>query len=59
MDLSVNATAASSQQAANTQGAVQAQVLRKVLDMESQQGADLARLVQQAAGVGQSVDFRA
>ncbi len=59
MDLSVNATAAASQQAANTQGAVQLQVLRKVLDMESQQGADLARMVQQAAGVGQSVDYRA
>jgi hypothetical protein len=48
-----------SQQMATTQTEVQNAVLRKVLDMESQQGSDLARLIQQAAGLGRGVDFQA
>jgi hypothetical protein len=47
------------QQMASTQNALQMQVLKKVLDMQSQQGSDLARMVQQAAGLGQSADFLA
>ena len=47
------------QQMAATQGELQTQVLKKVLDLETQQGADIARMVQQAAGIGQNMDFRA
>jgi hypothetical protein len=47
------------QQAALTQGTVQIGVLRKVLDIEAQQGVDLARMMQQAAGLGRAVDFQA
>jgi hypothetical protein len=47
------------QQMAATQTDVQTQVLRKVLDLESQQGVDLARMMQQAAGLGRGVDFQA
>jgi len=51
-------TAASS--AAQVQAQVQAQlgvsVLRRSLDIEAQQGAQLAQMVAQAAGVGQRVD---
>jgi len=50
---------AAGQQLAITQNAVQIQVLKKALDIQSQQGADLARMVQQAAGVGRGVDFQA
>jgi hypothetical protein len=34
-------------------------VLRKVLDTSSQQGADLAKMVDQAGGVGQRIDLYA
>lgn len=54
-------TAASS--AAQVQAQVQAQlgvsVLRKSLDIEAQQGAQLAQMLAQVAGVGQRVDQNA
>lgn len=59
MDISTAAVAASSQQLAYAQNAVQIQVLKKVLDIQSQQGAQLALMMQQAAGLGRGVDFQA
>jgi Putative motility protein len=57
--MDVTAAASVSQQLANTQYSAQMLVLKKVLDIESQQGVDLARLVQQAAGLGRSADYQA
>lgn len=59
MDITTAAFAASSQQLAYAQNAVQIQVLKKVLDIQSQQGAQLALMMQQAAGLGRGVDFQA
>ena len=48
----------SASQVQATQGEFQVAILRRVLDMESREGADLARLVQQAAGLGRGVDVQ-
>lgn len=56
MDISVSAV--TDQQAAITQNTVQIQVLKRVLDVQAQQGAELARMVQQAAGLGQGMDVQ-
>lgn len=42
-----------------TQAAVGVQVLRKVLDFQTQQGEQLAQLVAQAGGVGTRLDVQA
>ncbi len=43
---------------AQTQGEFATSVLKKVLDQNAEQGAQLARLVASAGGVGQNVDTR-
>lgn len=42
-----------------TQNEFATRVLKKVLDASTQQGADLAKLVDQSGGVGQRVDLYA
>ena len=42
-----------------TQNELATRVLRKVLDVSAEQGADLARMIDQQAGVGQRVDLYA
>ncbi|MBI4912603.1 MAG: putative motility protein [Acidobacteria bacterium] len=42
-----------------TQAAFSMQVMRKVLDFQTQQGEDLVRLMAQAAGLGQVFDAQA
>ncbi|MDP1832031.1 MAG: YjfB family protein [Geothrix sp.] len=44
---------------ARTQNEFAVRVLRKALDLSAEQGADLARMVAQAGGVGQRVDLYA
>lgn len=52
------ATAVAAQQS-RTQAQYAVGVLRKVLDIEAEQGAQLAKMVAQQAGVGQRVDLYA
>lgn len=47
---------AASAAAAQVQAQLGVSVLRKSLDIEAQQGAQLAQMMAQAAGVGQRVD---
>jgi len=54
MDISPAGLAAEVQ--ANTQNQVAVSVLKKSLDISSQQGAELAKMMAQAGGVGQRVD---
>jgi hypothetical protein len=44
---------------AQTQGQISVAMLKKTVDIMAQQGADLARMVSQAGGVGQTVDLQA
>jgi hypothetical protein len=44
---------------ARTQNEFAVRVLKKALDLSAEQGADLARMVAQAGGVGQRVDLYA
>jgi hypothetical protein len=52
----ITAASASAQTQAMTQNAVAVSVLKKSLDISAQQGAQLAQMVAQSAGVGQRVD---
>jgi len=54
MDISPAGLAAQVQ--ANTQNQIAVSVLRKSLDISAEQGAELARMMAQAGGVGQRVD---
>ncbi|GEM_PF-481315 len=44
---------------AKVQGDVSIAMLKKTVDLMAQQGADLARMVSQAGGLGQTVDLQA
>jgi Putative motility protein len=44
---------------AKVQGDVSIAMLKKSVDLMAQEGADLARLVSQAGGVGQAMDLQA
>lgn len=44
---------------AKIQGDVSIAMLKKTVDIMAQQGADLARMVSQAGGLGQTVDLQA
>ena len=44
---------------AQTQGQISVAMLKKTVDIMAQQGADLARMVSQAGGVGGVVDLQA
>lgn len=57
MDITPTAVVAQNQARLQTEAATL--VLRKALDANAQQGADLARMVAQAGGVGQRVDLYA
>jgi hypothetical protein len=60
MDLSgISSTSAPASQAAVTQQAAGALVMKKILDIEATQGAMLAQMVAQSAGLGGTIDFRA
>jgi hypothetical protein len=52
----ISTASASAQTQAMTQNAVAVSVLKKSLDISAQQGAQLAQMVAQSAGVGQRVD---
>ncbi|GLH73093.1 hypothetical protein GETHLI_15950 [Geothrix limicola] len=54
MEISAAGLAAEVQ--ANTQNQVAVSVLKKSLDIQAEQGAEMAKMVAQAAGVGQRVD---
>ena len=54
--MEITAASAATQTQAMTQNAVAVSVLRKSLDISAQQGAQLAQMVSQAAGVGSRVD---
>ena len=62
--MDVNSTSAVAQQAVaqstqRTQTEAQTAMLQKSLEIAAQQGSDLARMIQQASGVGRGVDFQA
>lgn len=54
--MEITASSAAAQAQATTQAQLGVSVLRKSLDIQAQQGAQLAQMVAQAAGVGQRVD---
>ena len=55
MELTAVSAAALSQ--AMTQNSIAVSVLRKSLDMTAEQGAELAKMLDQAGGLGQRVDL--
>lgn len=59
MDVSAISSSAAGNPAAMIQESAGILVMRKVLDMEAAQGAMLAQMVAQSAGLGQNVDTRA
>jgi len=60
MDLSsISPAAVVASQMGTTQETASLLVMRKVLDMEAAQGAMLAQLVSQSAGLGRNVDVSA
>lgn len=59
MDVSAISSSATGSPAALIQESAGILVMRKMLDMEAAQGAMLAQMVAQSAGLGQNVDTRA
>ncbi len=60
MDVSgISSTSAPASQAAMTQQTAGALVMRKILDIEAAQGAMLAQMMAQSAGLGGTIDTRA
>lgn len=59
MDVTSFAASATLQTQAQTQSQASMLVMRKVLDVAGQQGADFAAMIAQAGGVGQNVDVQA
>lgn len=57
MDITPATAVAASQ--LKTQTELATRVLKKVLDVNTQQGADLANMIAQAGGVGQRIDLYA
>lgn len=57
MDLSTEGVIARSQ--ANLQNQIAVSVLRKSLDLQAQQGAELAKMIDQAGGIGRQLDQNA
>ncbi|HCZ32387.1 MAG TPA: hypothetical protein DHV93_02320 [Holophagaceae bacterium] len=57
MNITPASAAAASQ--LKTQTELATRVLKKVLDVNTQQGADLANMIAQAGGVGQRIDLYA
>lgn len=55
----VSPATAVAQNQLKTQDELATRVLKKVLDLNAEQGADLAKMVAQAGGVGQRVDLYA
>lgn len=54
--MEMTATSAAAQVQANTQNQVAVSVMKKALDLQSQQGADLVKMMDQAGGLGGRVD---
>jgi len=59
VDASLSVESIIGQQAALTRSALGMGVVRKVLDMAQAEGADLARLIDSAGGVGRNIDTSA
>lgn len=59
VELPITPTAAVAQQAASTRDEFAVRVLRKSLDLVASQGAALAQMVDQQAGVGRNIDVMA
>ena len=59
VELPITPTAAVAQQAATTRDEFAVRVLRKTLDLAAAQGASLAQMVDQQAGVGRNIDVTA
>ncbi len=59
MDFSSIAASATLQTQAQTQSQASMMVMRKVLDLAGQQGADFAAMIAQAGGLGQNLDVQA
>ncbi len=57
--MEVSPASVTADRTAQTQGDFALKVVRKVLDLNQDQGAQLAQLVAQAGGVGQNLDTRA
>lgn len=57
--MDISPASVTAERTAQTQGEFATKVVKKVLDLSAQQGAQLAQLVAQAGGVGQNLDTRA
>lgn len=57
--MDITLAAISAQKQLQTQNEVVVSVLKKVIDIQTEQGADMAKLVAQAGGTGQRVDLYA
>jgi hypothetical protein len=54
--MEITATTAAAQTQANTQNQMAVSVMKKALDIQTQQGADLVKMIDQAGGLGGRVD---
>lgn len=57
--MDITPASAAAQKQVQTQNEVAVGVLKKAIDLQAEQGADLAKMVAQAGGTGQRVDLYA